>query len=156
MPNEGRPWRSFASWLNRVRFTGWVLLAGCLASGLAVFALDARTTALEEHGRTTEATVVEVHTGARGHRAYVVAEYVTASGRWVSAEVDTFAMHPTPRPGETATVLYDPAHPRSNVVDARLGPDVATEWFLTGLSLVSGVLLVPTFRGGVSWDRLAG
>lgn len=156
MPHEGRRWRSLASWLGRARVTGWVLLAGCVVSGIAVFALDARTTALQQHGMTTEATLVEVHTGARGHRAYVVAEYTTASGRWVHTEVDTFAMHPTPHPGETARVLYDPAHPRSNVVDARLGPDVSTEWFLTGLSLVSGALMVPTFRRGVRWDHLFG
>jgi hypothetical protein len=129
-------------------------LAGSIVSGLAVFTMDARDAALEQHGLTTDATLVEVHSGARGHRAYVVAEYTTARGRGVTTEIDTFEMHPQPKPGEHATVLYDPAHPASNVVDARLGPDTTTTWFLTGLSIVSGVLVVPSFRGGVDWTDL--
>lgn len=139
-------------WANRV--AAWVLLAGSIILGVEVFDLDARATALQEHGLTASATLLEVHTGARGDQSYVVAEYPTAGGRWITTPVHTFEMHPAPRPGETATVLYDPDHPRSNVVDARLGPDRVTTWFLTGLSIVSGALVVPTLRRGVDWDQV--
>lgn len=143
---------SARTWATRA--AAWILLVGAVVLAIAVFAMDARTTALRDHGLTAQATLLEVHTGAHGDHAYVIAEYPTDTGRWVTAEVDTFEMHPAPRPGETATLLYDPDHPRSNVVDARLGPDTTTTWFLTGLSIVSGVLVVPTFRRGVDWDQL--
>lgn len=154
MSGEGRGLQAVMAWAERVRLTAWILLVGAVVSAVAVFALDARATALRDRGLTAQATLVEVHPGLRGDRGYVIAEYSTAKGRWVTTEVDTFAMQPAPQPGESATVLYDPDHPRSNVVDARLGPDMATEWFLTGLSLLSGALVVPAFRWGVAWTDL--
>lgn len=129
-----------------------MLLAGSLVLAVAVFAIDARDSALRDRGLTARATLLEVHTGVRGNHPYVIAEYPTAGGRLVTAEVDTFEMHPAPHPGDRATVLYDPAHPASNVVDARLGPDTTTTWFLTGVSIISGALVVPTLRRGVNWD----
>lgn len=155
MSGQRRGLRAVVAWVDRVHLTAWVLLVGAVVSALAVFAMDTRATALRDHGLTARATLVEVHPGVRGDHAYVIAEYATAKGRWVTAEVDTFEMHPAPQLGERATVLYDPAHPRSNVVDARLGPDMTTEWFLTGLSLLSGALVVPAFRRGVAWTDLA-
>lgn len=148
--HQGGP--PFRTWVNLA--AAWVLILGSLVLAVAVFAMDARDAALRDRGLTARATLLEVHTGTRGTHAYVIAEYPTAGGRLVTAEVDTFEMHPAPHAGDTATVLYDPRHPASNVVDARLGPDTTTTWFLTGVSIVSGALVVPTLRRGLNWDDL--
>lgn len=103
--HQGGP--PFRTWVNHA--VAWVLLLGSLVLAVAVFAMDARDTALRDRGLTARATLLEVHTGVRGNHQYVIAEYPTAGGRLVTAEVDTFEMHPAPHPGDRATVLYDPA-----------------------------------------------
>jgi hypothetical protein len=101
----------------------------------AVTAYD--TYRLNHYGQPASATVVEVHDG------YVVVSFTTADGRWISAaEVSEFWRDPMPRPGDTATIVYDPEQPGQIVRDTRISDGYETSWLILGLGVVFGLGLI--------------
>jgi hypothetical protein len=129
-------------------------LLGVVAVAAAVGAVACWTdaVALRDHGIRAEALVLQVH---GGKNSYVVLEFATRDGRDVTAEVGNYSWRPTPRSGDTATILYDPADPTGNVADVRTGPDFLAAWLLGAGAVIAAVVSVLTFQGRIDWDRFS-
>lgn len=114
-----------------------VVSFGVALLGVASLARE-ENKSLAERGLGATATVVDV-SSQFSKTPWVSLRFQLADGRSVTAgRVTNFYFDPFPRPGDTASILYDPEQPTTVVVDTRLGIDSGDAWFPF---ILGGVLL---------------
>lgn len=107
---------------------------------------------LRDHGVRAPAVVTAVH---GGRDSYVTLEFTTATGEDVTADVGNYRWSPSPKVGDTPTVIYDPRDPSGLVADARQGPDFFVVWLIAAGGVFAAVMWWLTFTGRIDWREAA-
>jgi len=120
------------------------LVLGAALLGVAALAREENEN-LAERGVETTATVVDV-SSQLAKTPWVSLRFQLDDGQLVIAErVTNFYFDPFPRPGDTASIIYDPERPAAVIVDTRLGIDHGDVWF--PLVLGGGFLAMASISG---------
>ncbi|CAN7222315.1 DUF3592 domain-containing protein [Knoellia sp. LjRoot47] len=141
----------FARWANSPRVAGWFLVVAAVGCGFGAWTTWHSATSLSDNGVRTTGEIIEVQDSGRD--PYVVIRFRDTNGDDVEAEVGNYFFDPTPRVGDDAEVVYDPADPEGNVADVRMGPDFVAPIFFAVGGLLASALVRPTMTGRIDWDK---
>jgi len=151
---SGERTRGFVAWVNSPRVGGVLLVAVVLGCAAGAFHTYLENVALRDRGVVVTGEVVEVHqTSSRYEDSYVVVRFEDRSGVERRVSVSNYLWSPTPKIGDTPTVVYDPRNPKGDIADTRMGPDWFATWACVVGGLVAAALFWPTWTGRLDWNR---